>query len=158
MKRKTKRRASKKLLKTTPTPKKKTQRSRHRHASLMPRFISKIKQEYLDYDYINKLSESDKDFLAAFTSEYLNADFKHPLKRVIKKTKKNTKASYDGNNARNRCMYSNNRAKGNLNMVPQEKVNNYFGEIKDYSTNETEDALLEYLDWKIQEEKKDKPT
>lgn len=124
----------------------------------MPRFNSKIKQEYLDYDYVNKLNDEEKDFLAAFTSEYLNADFQHPLKRVIKKTKKNTKRSYDSNNARNRCMYSNNRAKGNLNMVPQEKVNNFFGEINDYSSNTTEEAFLEYLDWKLQEEKKNKPT
>jgi len=45
--------------------------------------------------------------------EYNNANFTHNGKK-IDKTKKGKKASYDRNNARNRCIYSTSKAKGML--------------------------------------------
>lgn len=147
---------ARKKAKSSPKKKKATRRSKVKYAALTPKYNSKIRQEYLDYDYIDKLSPEEKDWLAAFNSEYANNDFKHGFDPVIRKTKKNKKKSGDANNARNRCAYGISKATTLLNMVPQEQVNNFFGESRDMSKNETEDALIEYLNEKDKRERRSK--
>jgi len=65
----------------------------------------KVRNEYSDFDYVDKLSPEDLEFLKAFNREYYNADFKHVYKKLHKK-KKDRKACYSLNNSRNRDLYS----------------------------------------------------
>jgi hypothetical protein len=80
------------------------------------------RQEFIDYDYIDKLSEKEKALLDKFTGEFYGAAFDdnpiHDIRRNKKAARKlskkqirdKNKALYksctDANNARNRCTYS----------------------------------------------------
>lgn len=56
----------------------------------------------IDYDYVGKLSEKDKQWLNKFTEEYTNARFKPVPSQNLHKNKAMRKDCYDRNNARNR--------------------------------------------------------
>ena len=96
---------------------KKTKRSSSKYPALDPTLNLKSRYEQIDYDYIKKLSEKEKEFLNNFTEEYTNANFDHSGKRIHKerlinryiKCRKKTikidaskKDSNDRNNSRNR--------------------------------------------------------
>lgn len=84
-----------------------TKKRRPKNAALNPHYNSKIKQEFIDYDYLDKLTPELKDFLAGFTEETINARFNHSNIKVHKKNRKKVKKqSYDANNARNRDAFS----------------------------------------------------
>lgn len=120
----------------------------------------KIRKELLDQDYIDKLSEKEKQWLSNFMLEYVQADFKHPGKR-LHKTKKHVKSVYDANNARNRdalaITKSNGMLKGLTNqdagredMVTTRKQNKQIGMSGSHSTNlgEVEDTWNLLIDLK----------
>lgn len=93
----------------------KKRRSDVKFPGLNPNYNSKIKQEYLDYDYVNKLSESDKAFLNKFTEEFYGAALDvHNLENNLHNTQQLKKDCQDRNNSRNRCIYSIQRAQGRL--------------------------------------------
>jgi len=62
----------------------------------------KNRNEYSDFDYLDKLNKDELAFLKKFHREYNNADFKHsnPLIEIEER-----KPLYDANNARNRDLY-----------------------------------------------------
>lgn len=95
---------------------KKTPRNKTKYPGLMLNKNSKIKQEYMDQDYINELSDKEKQFLSDFNEEYYgaNLNFKDLKKNRFHRTKKDKKACTDRNNARNRCIYGIQRAQGRL--------------------------------------------
>ncbi len=120
--------------------KKQSKRDRIKYPALDPNYNLKTRIELIDdlYDYSKDLSEADKDYLNRFSEEYNNANFTHEGKRVhpkrIKqveyKTKKNKrkrrdrktvdkfkKESEDRNNARNRCLYTKNKAFGAIEYI-----------------------------------------
>lgn len=70
----------------------------------------------MDVDYLEQLSEKEKDWLNDFNEEYYgaNLDFKNLKKNRFHKTKKDKKACTDRNNARNRCIYGLAKAGGKL--------------------------------------------
>lgn len=117
--------------------KRKNKRSKVKHPSLNPGYNLLTRKEYLDYDYLNELSEEELEFLAKFTSEWLNANFSKDDDENILQGKEIKKEVYNRNNARNRCVYS--RAKA------QNKVDDS-DDIRTKSTTNIEDYLIDYID------------
>ena len=126
-------------------PKKKTRRKNKKFAALDPAYTPKVRKEYLDMDYIDKLSEKEKIWLNKFMEESLNASFEKDNKKNIIKSKKERKKIYNENNARNRCMYSVAKASRKL----DEYVYENHEEISEGLS--PEDALIEYIDNKYQD-------
>lgn len=92
-------------------PKKESRRSRVKYPALSKGFNLKTRSNLIDYDYLDKLSDKEKAFLNAFTSEYINADMKHHGKK-LHKTKKLRKDCFDRNNSRNRDILTRAQASG----------------------------------------------
>lgn len=67
--------------------KKKTRRSEAEFPALDPKLNLKTRYEILDYDYLDKLSQEEKQWLNNFSAEYVNADFKTNKKRIHRKRK-----------------------------------------------------------------------
>lgn len=73
------------------------------YPALNPKKNIRNRQSLIDYDYLEKLTTEELQWLNDFTEEYTNAGFKSKRKknRILKK-KSDIKASVDRNNARNR--------------------------------------------------------
>jgi len=112
-------------------------RQRKRNAALDPRYNLKIRQELIDYDYLNKLDEKERAWLNKFTEEYTNASFN--TDKPLHKTKKRVKDCYTRNNHRNVCILG--KAKANNNLQDIDKA-------FDLSTSE-EDRLNAKLDLEL---------
>lgn len=110
---------------------KKGRRSRTKFPALKPELNLRSRYELIDYDYVDKLSDKDKEWLNTFSEEYINANFNHG-KKILHKTQPLKKNCYDRNNARNRDILTRAKAAGDV---------LYLEEIK-----ETEKGLKEYLD------------
>lgn len=128
--------------------KKRPARSRVKNPGLKKHYHSRIRQEYFDYDYIDKLSEKEKEWLNSFTEEELAANFNHKGKK-LNKTKAQKRKKYNENNARNRCIYSNKRAAGYLGSLDDsaEEIEN----MQNVHISE-EDAWIIRLDEGLEEE------
>lgn len=122
---------------------KKTKRSRIKYPALDATVNLKTRQDLIsDYDYINKLTPKEKEWLNKFTKEYVNAELnsKQP-KKNFHKTKKLKKDCYDRNNARNRCIYTRSKASWNLNYIEDVSETD-----KNLMDNTIEDQLILKLD------------
>jgi hypothetical protein len=117
-------------------------RNKVKHPGLKKQYNSRIKQEYLDCDYVNQLSEEEKDFLSDFNEEYYgaNLDYKDLENNRFHKTQADKKACTDRNNARNRCLYGNVKASG--------RTVDVVVETKEEASANIEDALIDYIDSK----------
>ena len=93
--------------------KKLTRRGATKHPNLKPELNLKTRYELIDYDYVNNLSEKDKDYLDKFTKEYTGASFDtdHP-RRNLHKSRKLRNEVYGQNNSRNRCVWTKAKASG----------------------------------------------
>lgn len=116
-----------------------TKRSSRKYPALDPSVNLKSRIDLIDYDYVDKLSEKDKEYLNKFTEEYIIASFKKGKKRLHTK-KEHEKDAYDRNNARNRCIYTKSKAHGNLNYLEDLKES-----MKD-DIIEVEDELIDKID------------
>lgn len=67
--------------------KKKTRRSESKYPSLDPKLNIKTRHDEIDYDYIDQLSEKEKEWLNNFTQEYIGASFDKSKKRIHRKKK-----------------------------------------------------------------------
>ena len=125
----------------------KTNRKNVKHPGLKKQYNSKVKQEYLDFDYINSLTEDEKQWLSDFSDEYYGAklDYENLENNRFHKTPEDKKACTDRNNARNRCQYGLARAGGKINN-PELGV-----ESVDMSS---EDTVIAAIDAKISGESK----
>jgi hypothetical protein len=80
-----------------------------------------------DFDYLDQLTEEEKDYLNRFYEEFINANFKHKGERVHPVVNKTKKVKATGrirqvdtykqdcehrNNSRNRCVYTKAKAQG----------------------------------------------
>lgn len=92
--------------------KKPTRRSKEKYPALIPHLNLRTRFEEIDYDYVDQLSESEKDFLNRFTEEYTNASFKH--KNKVHKKKKDELESYKRNNDRNKDVLTRAKASGKI--------------------------------------------
>lgn len=63
------------------------------------------RNDYADYDYLDKLNSKELKWLKTFHQEFVNANFKHNNK-IVNKRKKFIKDIYDKNNSRNRCLFN----------------------------------------------------
>lgn len=132
----------------------KTKKRRPKDASLLPMYNPEIRQEYLDYDYLSKLSEEEYEWLAAFTHEYNCANRNHEYKKIFKRNKEARKEHTDRNNQRNRDMYGKARAKRSLVHIQNdtlEPLENAYLEQRN-----PEDALIQMIDNKNNEFKMEK--
>ncbi len=133
----------------------KKKRDQVKHPGLKKGYNSRVRQEYMDQDYVKDLTEEQKSWLSDFNSEYYGADldFKN-LKNNLHNTKKLKKDCTDRNNAQNRCAYGIAKAGNRINDV------NTFTEIQDainidlgpddeiHSDPDIENALIEFIDSK----------
>lgn len=65
----------------------------------------KNRWEHIDHDYLDKLSDKEKEWLSNFNEEYLSGNFNHKGKK-FHKTKKEKRDCYNRNNARNRDLFT----------------------------------------------------
>lgn len=127
--------------------KKETTRGRTKYPALNPRFMPKVRQEYMDIDYLDKLSDEELKWLNKVIDEELNASFKNNSKDITKDPEKKREI-YNKNNARNRCLYGIARATGHL------EYKDIFSEDNDVVNNPGlyEDAIIEQIDSKKRKE------
>lgn len=133
--------------------KEKNRRSKVKRPALQQKYTHRLRQETLDYDYLDKLSEAELDWLNKFTEEYQNAGFKQDG-TDIDKTATGRKASYDRNNARNRCLYG--HLKNKSDRVNNKKLLNYDNIIndiedefsRDVNPRNMENAYIDFIESK----------
>ena len=126
--------------------KKKTKRSQVKHPSLEKHYNSRVRQEYLDADYLDQLSPDELDWYARFMEEENNANFNHKGETLINDPEKR-KEIYNQNNARNRCLYGRAKAHGNMSKYDIKQIQDFIEEKRMPSKNDLEDAMVDYLDY-----------
>jgi len=65
----------------------------------------KARNDYADYDYLDKLNLEELEWLKGFHREFINADFQHKHCKHYR-TKKQKRLIYSLNNQRNRDLYN----------------------------------------------------
>lgn len=130
--------------------KKKTRRSQSKYPALDPKFMPKVRREYLDIDYLDQLSDEEKEWLNKFMDESLNASFKNDGRDKIQ-DKDSKRKVYSENNARNRDLYSIAKASGLVSDAIDDNRPHPQNSHSD-KYNLTEDAMIAELDKKHSEE------
>jgi hypothetical protein len=93
---------------------KKNKRSKTKYPALKPELNLKTRYELIDYDYLNKLSEEEKEWLNKFTEENINASLNtQNIEENFHNTDELKKDCYRRNNARNRDVLTRAKASGN---------------------------------------------
>lgn len=138
--------------KVTRKKKKKTLRSKQKYPQFDPRFSPRVRAEYMDIDYADKLPEDEfvegpngkmmsvKEWYHKFLSEYdaASLDYKE-LNNNFHNTPELKKECTDRNNARNRCAYGIAKAGERVtDMLPKDSIPNNF--------NFAEDTIIDLLD------------
>ena len=122
--------------------KRKKKRETKKYPALEKNLYSKIKQEYFDIDYVDQLNEKEKAWLNTFMDEHLNARMNHKGQK-LHESKEKQRDIFHRNNARNRDLLSLAKATGTLDP---EEVISYAENNENKGINETEDAIIEYID------------
>lgn len=99
-----------------------TKRSKTKYPGLKKELYSKIKQQYFDIDYVNSLSEDEKQWLNDFMNEYYGANLNESKERMHN-TDVLRKDVFDRNNARNRDIYNVARTGGRLDSLDEALLN-----------------------------------
>ncbi|MFM1781356.1 MAG: hypothetical protein RLZZ181_121 [Pseudomonadota bacterium] len=113
--------------------KKKTRRSKQKYPGLVKGCYSKIKQEFFDIDYVNKLTEEEKQWLNDFMNGDLGANTKN---NPVFEEYEEKRECWKKNNARNRDIYSIARATGTLSGYT----------INPSDSIDLEESLIEHID------------
>jgi hypothetical protein len=92
----------------------KKRRDEAKHPNLKHEYNPRVRHEYMDWDYLDTLPPDAKDFLNQFAGEYYGAAFKKDG-TDIQSYEKYGKDANDRNNARNRCLYSSLKNRGDRN-------------------------------------------
>ena len=149
--------------------KKATRRSKVKYPALKKQYNSRIRQEYLDMDYIDKLDDTvkncklpdgtmvtEKEWLNHFTKEHNNASVAGIKDKTNKTARKKNKLHRtaalakectDRNNARNRDTYGIAKAQNMIHREDYEVIQDWLEEKEPFSNNYTEDAVIELLDY-----------
>jgi len=109
--------------------------------------MSRRKEDVEDInEYMHLLNDEEKAWMAKFMKEYNNAmlDTKN-LKNNLHNTQELKKSCTDRNNARNRCIYSREKAKGMLNLAgsDSELEKLYYGGTEDDDLEEEDTVITE---------------
>lgn len=135
--------------------KKTKKRSELKFPSLNPRYNNRIRQEYQDYDYVDQLSNEEKQFLEDFNKEYYQASVgkqkDEGINNRFTKGREAVKEAQDNNNHRNNDTYGIIR-----NKVSATKLLDYHGitnMVEEKYANEVdpeniENAIIDYMDSK----------
>jgi len=92
----------------------KNKRARTKYPALKPELNLKTRYDLIDYDYIDKLDDSEKRWLNKFTEEYTNATLDRVnLSNNLHNTKELKQDCDRRNNARNRDVVTRAKACGN---------------------------------------------
>ncbi len=130
---------------------KKTRRNQQKYPGLNPRLTTRIRQEFHDFDYIEKLSDNDKSFLNKFIEEELNTKFKNDG-TDFNQTKEDRKKIYDRNNHANRDVLG--ILKNKANRSNNKRLVNYDNVVGDLESNSDlnpmhlENAYAEFIEFK----------
>lgn len=121
---------------------KKKKRDLTKTPGLKKNLFSKIKQEFHDIDYADKLNDEEKQWLSAFMEEDLGARLNHPGKKIYKK-KQDKLECYRRNNKRNWDIYSINKAQGKIADIPDLAALDY---LQNLDTTNPEDSIIDLID------------
>lgn len=141
---------------------KKNRRSLDKNASLKKAYNTRIRQEYIDLDYLDKLDDTKKncklpdgtkvtelEYMAIFMKEWNSGGVgkqKEAKKNRIHRTAKEVKSCTDRTNQRNRDQYGQAKAQNLVHKIEDDKIRDYIERNEVISTNYVENALVEYLD------------
>lgn len=129
------------------SPKKaKPRRSNVQYPGLNRAVNRRVVREYMDQDYIDKLSPEEKQWLSNFNDEWLTGNFNHEGK-VLHKSAKKRKEIYNRNNARNRDTVSILKQRGHVNNTPN-LAKTVEGTQEKLEKNHVEDAVIDIIDLK----------
>jgi hypothetical protein len=133
-------------------------RTKTKYPGLNKKVNTKVRQELIDYDYLNKLSPEEKEWLNKFSEEYNSASFKKSKKgnystKNLHRTKKLRKECYDRNNSRNRDIFS--ITKANDMLKEADKLNTYLEEKSIRNATQVEDDIIAIIDFKNESESSD---
>lgn len=99
-------------------PRKQSKRNSYQYPALEPSVNLKTRQEAIEdvKSYFHKLSPEEKKWMNSFMEEENNANFNHSGPK-LNKTKDEKKKIYNRNNARNRCIFTREKAQDKLSYV-----------------------------------------
>ena len=147
--------------------KRKPKRSKVKNPSLKKGYNSKIRQEYIDMDYIDKLDDTvrncelpdgtpctELEYMSLFMKEWNNASVvgvkdktdKTAKENKFHRTAKEAKECTDRNNARNRCTYGILKARNLMMPKTHEELQGLIESEAKRTDNYVEDALIDFLD------------
>lgn len=120
-----------------------SKRSRTKLPGLDQSVNSKLRWDLIDHDYLDKLSDKEKQWLSDFNEAYISGSFKKGSKK-FGKTKKERRESYSRNNSRNRDLYAIIKATGYLKEFDVKEIESR----QKNSASNAEDILIEHIDSK----------
>jgi hypothetical protein len=118
--------------------------------ALNKKYNPKVRQEYIDQDYLDKLSPEEMTWMNKFMEEYNNAKFNND-ETDLDQSPEGRKAAYDRNNARNRCLYSQLKVRRmNDKLLNYDDVLNVVEDQQgqDMAPTYMEDTYIEFMDYK----------
>lgn len=134
---------------------KKPKRNRSKNPNLIPGYNSRIRQEYIDMDYLDKLNDEELAWLNKFMGEYNNGSVILDEGRQLDQSKnlhqnpKHKKELFDKNNAQNRDMFGLVKSKvANTKLLNFENSINIVEEHLHGTDNpmSMENAYIDYID------------
>lgn len=113
---------------------KKNNYTKQKYPALNARYQVGNRKELIDYDYIDKLSPEEKDWLDRFTSEYVVTNFNHRGEQLFTDDE-DKRALYRENNKRNSDVFSVSKANGLLQYGYRSSIKTESHESKGISEN-----------------------
>ena len=112
--------------------KKQNRRSKNKYRALRPELNLKTRFEEISdmASYVDQLNEEEKEWLNRFSEEYVCANFNHPG-RKLHRSQENRKMCTDRNNARNRDIFSREKAQGTMNYLEDILPKSYEPDFED---------------------------
>lgn len=130
--------------------KKPPRRKSVKNPALNKKYNSRIRQEYIDQDYLHKLSEEELKYLNDFMSEWNNAAVgkqSEAEKNKFHKTAKEVKDCTDRNNKRNSDEYGVAKARNLVHKLDYETLKEFIENSENkLNYNYVEDAMIDLLD------------